>query len=128
MLKYLSQEWLDAWRSLSQRQPYVPNADARLQYTITDTPEGVVSYWQVVDGGRVVETGIGVLEDADVTLTIEYGTAVKLQKLELSPTTAVMTRKIKVKGKLPKLMGLMPVSTSPEYKQVQAELSGQTIY
>ena len=128
MLKYLSQEWLDTWQQLSQKQPYMPKADARLQYTITGTPQGTVQYWQVVDGGRIVTTGLGALDDADATLTIEYENAVKLQKLELNPTNAVMTRRIKVKGKLPKLMGLMPVSSSPEYKQIQSELSSQTEY
>lgn len=128
MLKYLSQEWLDTWMELSQKQPYVANASARLQYTITGTPEGDVSYWQVVDGGRIMETGLGELDDADARLRIEYANAVKLQKLELGPTNAVLTRKIKVAGKLPKLMALMPVSTSPEYREIQSELSSQTIY
>ena len=128
MLKYLSQEWLDTWQQLSQKQPYTANADARLQYVITGTPQGTVSYWQVVDGGRIMETGLGELADSQVTITIEYENAVKLQKLELNPTNAVLTRKIKVRGKLPKLMGLMPVSTSPEYKQIQSELSSQTDY
>jgi len=42
MAKYLSQEWLDEGRKLSDEFPERPGASARMQYVVTGAPEGDV--------------------------------------------------------------------------------------
>src|SRR6478672_1750697 len=103
MAKYLSQEWLDEGRKLSQEFPERPGATARMQFAVTGGPGGDVKYYQVLD-------------------------SVKIQKGELDPNAAFMQGRMKVTGNMGKLMSLMPLTQSPEYKAIQQKINEITEY
>lgn len=128
MPKYLTQEWLDAGRELAQEFPERAGATARLQYQVKGTPEGDVHYYWVVDSGKLKESTLGDDPDAEITLSMSYEDAVKMQKGELDPNAAFMQGRIKVTGNMGKLMSLMPLTQSPEYKAIVAKVSEQTEY
>ncbi len=119
MAKWLSQEWLDQSTRLAADQPVRPGATARLQYVITGGPDGDVSYYWVVEDGQLLENRLGVLEEADVTLTETWDDARRIQAGELDANAAFLQGKVAVAGDVAKLMSLLPITMSPEFKEFQ---------
>lgn len=128
MTKWLTQEWLDQTREMAQGQPERPGASARMQYVVTGGPEGDVKYYWVLENGHLLESELGELPDAEVTLTQSYDDAMKIQKGELDPNAAFMQGRVKVTGNMGKLMALLPITSSQEYKQLQSEIGAITEY
>jgi len=129
MAKFLSQEWLDETRKMADGQPERMGASARLQYVLTGAPDGgdLKYYWVIVDG-KLLESGLGELDDAEITLTLPHADATLIQKGELDSNAAFMQGRVKVSGNTPKLMALLPITQSPEYKQLQREINEITDY
>ncbi len=130
MHQYLTQEWLDAGRELAQEFPERPGATARLQYHVVGTPTGDVHYYWVVENGNLKESTLGDDPDAEITLSMSYDDAVKMQKGELDANAAFMQGRIKVVpgSNMGKLMSLLPLTQSPEYKSIQAKINDITVY
>ncbi len=126
MAKYLTQEWLDLQRELAQDFPERPGATARMQYVVTGAPDGDVSYVTVIDDGKMVENRLGTDAAAEFTLASTYDDSVKILNGELDANAAFMQGRIKVTGNMGKLMSLMPLTQSPEYKAIQAQVADQT--
>src|SRR2546422_8333747 len=122
MAKYLSQEWLDEGKKVAQEFPERPGATARMQFAVTGGPEGDVKYYQVLDNGKILESTLGEDANADFTMTSSYDDSVKIQKGELDPNAAFMQGRMKVTGNVAKLMALLPITNSPEYKQLQEQV------
>ncbi|MHB1503778.1 MAG: SCP2 sterol-binding domain-containing protein [Acidimicrobiales bacterium] len=128
MSKWLTQEWLDQTREMAESQPEHPGASARMQYVVTGGPDGDISYYWILTDGKIVESRLGTLDDSEVTLTTGYSDAMKIQKGELDANAAFMQGKVKVTGNMAKIMSLLPITNSPEYKKLQAEISAITEY
>ncbi len=128
MAKYLSQEWLDLQKELGQEFPERPGATARMQYVVTGAPDGDVKYYTVIENGKMLENSLGADDQAEFTLTTSYDDSVKVLKGELDPNAAFMQGKMKVTGNMGKLMSLMPLTQSPEYKAIQTKVAEQTEY
>ncbi|MGH9266032.1 MAG: SCP2 sterol-binding domain-containing protein [Acidimicrobiales bacterium] len=130
MPKYLTQEWLDAGRELAQEFPERAGATARLQYQVTGAPEGDVHYYWVVENGKLQESTLGDDPDTEITLSMSYDDAVKMQKGELDANAAFMQGRIKVVpgSNMGKLMSLLPLTQSPEYKSIQSKINDITEY
>ena len=126
MAKFLSQEYMDLQKKLSENQPERPGTSARMQYVVTGGPEGDVKYHWVLENGKLLEAALGDAPDPEVTLTQSYEDAVKIAKGELDPNAAFMQGRIKVTGNMQKLMQLMPLTNAPEYKELQKDLRSQT--
>ena len=128
MPKWLSQEWLDESKKLAESQPERPGASARMQYVVTGGPDGDIKYYWVLENGKLLESQLGELPDAEVTLTQTYDDAMKIQKGELDANAAFMQGRVKVTGNMAKLMALLPLTNAPEYKQLQEQIAGITEY
>ena len=129
MPKFLTQEWHDETRRMAEGQPERPGASARMQYVVTGVPDADdVKYFWVLENGKLLESAVGELEDAEITLTQSYTDAVAIQKGELDPSAAFMQGRIKVTGNMAKLMSLLPITGSPEYKELQGEIRQITEY
>ena len=128
MPKYLSQEWLDEGKKLAESQPERPGASARMQYVVTGGPDGDIKYYWVLENGKLQESKVGEMSDPDFTMTLTYADSVSVQKGELDPNAAFMQGRMKVTGNMGKLMTLMPLTNSPEYKGLQEEIRGITEY
>ncbi|HEX7169089.1 MAG TPA: SCP2 sterol-binding domain-containing protein [Acidimicrobiales bacterium] len=126
MPKWLTQEWLDEQRKLAQDQPERPGASARMQYVIKGGPEGDVSYYWVLDDGKLTESSLGVLDDSELTLTMNWDDARRVQAGEIDEQAAFMQGKVKVEGNMAKLMSLLPITGSPEYRELQEKLRAAT--
>lgn len=128
MSKWLTQDWFDETRKMAESQPERPGASARMQYVVTGGPDGDISYFWVLENGKIVQSELGTLADAEVTLTTAYPDALKIQKGELDANAAFMQGKVKVTGNMAKVMSLLPITNAPEYKQLQVEIAEITEY
>ncbi len=126
MPEYLTQEWLDRQREIAQEFPERPGATAHLQYVVTGGPGGDLKYYWVVENGKMLEAKLGEDPDAEVVLTLSYDDSVKIQKGELDETAAFMQGRLKVTGNMGKLMSLMPLTQSPEYKAIKEKVTAVT--
>lgn len=128
MVPYLSQAWLDLQLVAAKDLPERPGATARVQYVVTGAPEGEARYHQSVVDGRLAEVGLGDDPDAEVTLTQTYADAREVAAGELDASAAFMQGRTKVVGDMGKVMALMPVTQSAEYRAALAEVNRQTTY
>ena len=126
MPKYLSQEWIDDTRKLAASQPERPGASACMQYVVTGGPDGDIKYYWILENGKLIESDLGESDAADFTMTLTYADSVKVQQGELDANAAFMQGRMKVTGNMGKLMQLMPLTNSPEYKALQEEIRGIT--
>ena len=94
--------------------------------SVTGGPDGDIKYYWVLENGKISQSQLGRLDDAEVTLTTGYADALKIQKGELDANAAFMQGKVKVTGNMAKVMSLLPITNSPEYKQLQTEISAIT--
>lgn len=122
MAKFLSKEWMDESAKLAEGQPERPGATASMQYVITGAPDGEVKYYVTIENGHLVKQDLGELPDAEITMTMTYDDHVKVQKGELDANAAFMQGRVKVAGNMAKLMSLLPLTNSPEYKDLQQRI------
>jgi putative sterol carrier protein len=77
--------------------------DLGLQFEVTDARDGAVSYYLSVGDGTAT-LALGILDDADASVTSDHETAAAIAKGELNVQMAFMTGKIKVGGNMAKVM------------------------
>jgi alkyl sulfatase BDS1-like metallo-beta-lactamase superfamily hydrolase len=128
MSKWLSQEWLDETKKMADGQPERPGASARMQYVVTGGPDGDIKYYWVLVNGKLQESQLGEMGDAEVTMTQSYEDAKKIQTGELDANAAFMQGRVKVTGNMAKLMSLLPLTNAPEYKELQKQIQEVTEY
>ena len=128
MSHYLSQEWLDEFVTLAADQPNRPGATVKIQYKVTGAPGGDIDYYWVIDEGKILEAKLGTIDGVDFTMTTAYDDAAKVQRAELDATAAFMQGKMKVAGNMAKMMSLLPITNSPEWKALQEKVATITEY
>ena len=107
-VKYLSQEWIDAYNAAIAQDAVrgaLAGKNASIQMVISDSPQGEIRYWlRIADGGA--EAGLGDLDGADVTIRQSYETSAQVNKGELDGQKAFTQGKVKIGGKMLKMMQL----------------------
>jgi len=113
---FLSPEWMDAAKQIREAHAPADGAEAapgphsiKMNQIITDVPfgDGTVNAHMDTTGGQM-KMDQGHLDDAEVTITIDYDTA-KAIFVEGNPQAgmqAFMAGKIKVQGDMTKLMAM----------------------
>jgi putative sterol carrier protein len=108
-VKYLSAEWIDAYNAAVTGDDSVAAAmkgkNAVIQMVIAEAPAGEVHYWLRVGDGTV-SAGLGDAGNADVTIRQSYDTAAKVNSGELDGQKAFTQGKVKISGKMLKMMQL----------------------
>jgi len=126
--RYLTQEWLDEFVALAADQPLRRGASVKIQHNVTGGPDGDVAYYWVIEEGRVVDARLGTADDTDFSMTTKWEDSARLQSGDLDARIAFMQGKIKVKGNLAKMMALLPITNSAEWKALQAKVNAVTDY
>jgi predicted lipid carrier protein YhbT len=127
-LAYLSEAWLEAQRELVGALPERPGATATVQHVVSGGPDGEVRWVERIVDGRLTEVTLGDDPDADVTLTETYADAVQIARGELDANAAFMQGRVKVVGDMGKVMALMPLTDSDEYRAALAALAARTAF
>ena len=108
-LKYLSPEWIDAYNATVAADESVRAAmkgkNAILQMLIGEAPDGEIHYWLRIGDGTVAAT-LGDADSPEVTISQSYDTAAKVNSGELDGQKAFTQGKVKIKGKMMKMMQL----------------------
>ena len=93
----------DALNSDAGFQNSIANVTLAVQFDVSGTPQGDLSYHlKIADGAAV--TAREPLPDPDVTVGSDYETSKAISKGELNVQMAFMTGKIKVGGNMAKIM------------------------
>jgi hypothetical protein len=117
--EFLSDEWVAAASAIRDEfadRLAPPPAALRVNLVVTDAPfadEAVRAYIDTSNGETMAE--LGVLDDPDLTLTVEHATARKVF-LGKDPATALeayMSGRIVVDGDMTKLFALQAQSVDP---------------
>ena len=107
-VKYLSQEWIDEYNAALEQDAVraaLKGKSATIQMVISDSPQGEIHYWlRLADGGA--SAGLGDLDGAEVTIRQSYETSAQVNKGELDGQKAFTQGKVKIGGKMLKMMQL----------------------
>ena len=108
-VKYLSPEWIDAYNATMAADDAVRKAlkgkSAVIQMVVTDAPAGEINYTlRIGDGTAAVS--LGDASDAEVTIRQSYETSAQVNKGELDGAKAFTQGKVKITGKMMKMMQL----------------------
>jgi hypothetical protein len=108
-VKYLSPEWIDAYNTAVTGDDSVAVAmkgkSAVIQMLVAEAPGGEIRYWLRIGDGSVC-AGLGDADNADVTISQSYDTSAKVNSGELDGQKAFTQGKVKIKGKMLKMMQL----------------------
>jgi hypothetical protein len=108
-VKYLSPEWIDAYNTAVTGDDSVRTAmkgkSAVIQMLVAEAPAGEIRYWLRIGDGSVL-AGLGDADNADVTISQSYDTSAKVNSGELDGQKAFTQGKVKIKGKMLKMMQL----------------------
>jgi putative sterol carrier protein len=124
--KWLTAEWFERARMLGVDQTLYPGLSARIQYEVTGGPEGAVSYYWVLEDGRLQSGDRGSIDDPDVTLTMVWDDAVSMCQGDLDPNVAFMQGRMKVAGSMGLMMTLLPVTNTTEYRRLRQRIAEAT--
>ena len=125
---FLSDEWLAAAKQI--REEYegkspAPAHTVRMNQVITEVPfgEGTINAHLDTSGGDV-SMDTGHLDDADLTVTLDYATA-KAILVDGNPQAgmqAFMAGKIKVQGDMTKMMAMQSGTPDPTQAEIAAKI------
>lgn len=129
---FLSEEWVAAAKEIrekhaSESQP--PAHSVKMNQVITEVPfgDGEINAHMDTSSGSI-EMDFGHMTEADLTVTLDYGTA-KAILVDGNPQAgmqAMMAGKIKVDGDMSKLMALASGAPDPTAVTVAAEIQAIT--
>jgi putative sterol carrier protein len=108
-VKYLSPEWIDAYNEAVAADDAVRKAlkgkSAVIQMVVADAPAGEVHYSLRIGDGTA-SASLGDAVDAEVTIRQSYETSAQVNKGELDGAKAFTQGKVKITGKMIKMMQL----------------------
>ena len=128
MAQYLTQEWLDQSRELAKDQPVRPGASAKVQYVVPGGPDGDIKYYWVLEDGKLLESQLGVIADADFTITFPYPDSAAVAQGDLDANAAFMQGRMKVSGNMGTFLLLLPITQSSEYQALQGKIRKLTSF
>lgn len=109
---FLSEAWMEAARSIRlkyQGQTAPVTMVIRMNQVITDVPfgDGIVRAFTDTSSGEVIME-LGELANADVTITTDYATALKIlvEQDQAAAMQAFMAGKVKIQGDMMKMMAM----------------------
>lgn len=119
----LTQEWLDRQREATAGLPERPGATARLQWEVTDCPDGAVVFHTHLEDGRIVVNAIGPDDDPDFTMIVPYDEYTAIAAGERDASVGYMQGRLKVTGNIGRMLSVLPVTSSAEWRAAMASTS-----
>lgn len=112
--------WFERFAVRGAALPEVPGATARITYELTgaDAP----TFHVHLTDGRVAEVGPGADEDADFTMIVRAPDYLSSLRGELDLTVGFMRGSVKVVGNVGRMLSVLPVTGSSEWRELGAAL------
>ncbi len=121
---WLSSAWIEDTKELGKGMPPRAGFSAVVQYYVLADVER--PYYWVIRDGQLADAGLGEHPSPDVAITVDVEVARAMQQGTLDPTTAFLEGKLEVDGDLERLVSLLPITASSEYRTLEAELARRT--
>lgn len=126
MTELLSQDWLDLQRDATSGLPVRTGCSAVIGYEITGGPDGTVHFHTTLEDGRIVDSRLGVADDPDFVMLMPRDELVAVVRGDLDPNVGFMQGRIKVTGNIGRMLSVLPVTCSPEWREAAAAVAEQT--
>ncbi|GIH11892.1 hypothetical protein [Rugosimonospora africana] len=115
-MEFLSEEWMVQRFRLATSARWLPDTDIRIQHVVTEGPRGTVHYYDDVREGILVRSGLGSIDEPDVTITNLWADELAVMRGEADMFDVLMTGRVDVAGDHGRLFILIPTLTSPEVR------------
>ena len=123
----LTQDWLDLQRQATDSLPQRPGASATVEYKVSGAPGGDVVFHTVLEDGRINWNALGPAPaEADFTVLVPYADYVEIVRGELDQNVGFMQGRVKVTGNIGRMLSVMPVTTSPEWREAAQAVLART--
>ena len=127
MVELLTQEWLDAQRAATEALPERPGASATVEYRVSGGPDGEVVFHTVLTDGRITWNALGPAEpEPDFTVLVPHAEYLAIVRGELDQNVGFMHGRVKVTGNIGRMLSVLPVTTSAEWRAAADEVLGRT--
>lgn len=124
---FLSESWIDAVRGIREKyhgQTPPITTVIKMNQVITDVPfgDGTINLYTDTSSGEM-HMELGSLDDAEVTVTTDYETALKIfvEQDQAAAMQAFMSGKIKVQGDMMKMMAMQTAIPQNDITKAIAE-------
>ena len=91
-------EWFDRVAPALAALPSAGDVDGVVQYVVSGTPEGKVTFHTVVEGGVVTDVASGKASGPTAVVSCSYDTALEILEGRRSPDAGFMDASLKVEG------------------------------
>ena len=98
MSAFLTPEWFDTAAPALAALPSAGDVDAVVQYVVSSTPEGKLTFHAVIEGGVVVDLASGKASDPTAIISCSYDAALDVVEGRKSADVAFMDASFKVEG------------------------------
>ncbi len=126
MVGLLTQDWLDRQRDASASLPERPGCSAEIEWTVEKAPGGEVVFTTTLEDGRITANRLGGADEPDFSMRMPYPVFREVAAGTLAPDVGFMQGRIKVVGDIGRLLSVLPVTTSPEWRAAVEALAAET--
>lgn len=126
MPRLLTQEWLDLQRAETADLTERPGATARIQYEVHGGPDGAVVFHTHLEDGRIVRNELGADADPDFTMLVPRDDFAAVAAGDEDASVGFMQGRIKVTGNIGRMLSVLPVTTSDEWRAAMARVAAST--
>ncbi len=128
MTTWLSASWFEAARSLCDPATGAGGLNVRIQWELTGGSAGTVKVFSVLEGGRFASSGLGTIEDAEVTVSLAEVDARAINAGELDPSVAYMQGRMKASGSMRGILDLLALLATSEVRANRRRIAAMTEY
>jgi putative sterol carrier protein len=126
MPSLLSEEWLAVQQAEAGELPARPGCTARIQFQVAGAPLGTVVFRTRLEDGRVVANALGPDDDPDFTVIVPLADYRDMVRGQLDLGVGYMQGRVKVTGNVGRMLSVLPVTTSPEWREAMARVAART--
>jgi putative sterol carrier protein len=124
MTAWITQKWLDKHLDLADALPERLGATATICFEVNG--DDTVTFTTELSDGRMVSNSLGASNDVDFTMKFTEADFVAMVDGDLDPQVGYMQGRVKVAGNIGRMLSILPITTSEEWRAVLGRLADAT--